>query len=101
MFASKGTEKCALQTAIAFDSKGCGGFSICCHTYMEPKITQLSCCDYFMPHCASCQRGDPCLVSLGLFFYLCFIFFSFFFFLTLASTRNNFSLNPSTPCLEP
>lgn len=92
MFASKGTEKCALQTAIAFDSKGCGRFSVCCHTYMEPKITQLSCCGYFMPHCASCQCGDPCLVSLGVFFSSCFYLFFPFFSLHLPQPLTHFSL---------
>lgn len=83
MFASKGTEKCALQTAIAFDSKGCGRFSICCHTYMEPQIIQPSCCDYFMAHCAAraCKLcGDLCLVSLGVFFTGVLSFFFLFFF---------------------
>lgn len=79
MFASKCTEKCALQTVIAFDSKGCGGFSICSHTCMEPKITQLSCWDSFMPHSVQAELAavsvEISVSATCCIFYWCFSFF--------------------------
>lgn len=93
MFASKGTEKCALQTVIAFDPKGCGRFSIYCHTYMEPQITQPSCCDYFMAHCAAraCKLSVwRSLFSVTWYIFLLVLCLFFLFFLILASTPNTF-----------